>query len=364
MSVEPVRMAAFDREWAALRTELEPAIARVFESGRFILGVEVAAFEAEMGTYLGGAHAVGCANGTDALVLALRALGIGAGDEVIVPAFTFAATAEAVVLAGATPVFADIDPETLTIDAESARERVTSRTRAIIPVHLFGRCARMDLIQDLASRSGAFLIEDAAQAAGARWRGTPAGALGDVAAFSFHPTKNLSAPGDAGMVTSRKPEIAERVRRLRVHGSRRPHLHEEIGCNSRLDELHAAVLRLKLRRLDGSNARRRAIAAHYRSAMTGGRARAQAEQADGEHVYHQFTVTTPERSQLEARLEAAGVEHAIYYQRPLHRQPAYERWSRAPLPVAERASLEVLSVPVHPWLSDAEVERVAAALAS
>jgi dTDP-4-amino-4,6-dideoxygalactose transaminase len=355
-------MAAFDREWAALRAELEPAIAKVFASGRFILGPEVVEFEAEMGAYLGGAHAVGCASGTDALVLALRALGVGAGDEVIVPAFTFAATAEAVVLVGATPVFADIEPDALTIDGESARARVTARTRAIIPVHLFGQCARMDVLQDIARRSGARLVEDAAQAVGARWRGRPAGILGDVAAFSFHPTKNLSAPGDAGMVTSTTLEITERVRRLRVHGARRPHLHEEIGTNSRLDELHAAVLRIKLRKLDGANARRRAIAAHYRSAMAGGRARAPVEQVDGENVYHHFTIRTPERAQLVARLEAAGVEHAIYYPRPLHRQPAYERWSRAPLPAAERAALEVLSLPIHPWLTDREVERVAAAL--
>jgi dTDP-4-amino-4,6-dideoxygalactose transaminase len=355
-------MAAFEREWAALRAEIEPAIAKVFATGRFILGPEVEAFEAEMGAYLGGAHAVGCANGTDALVLALRALGVGAGDEVIVPAFTFAATAEAVVLAGATPVFADIEPDALTIDGESARELVTPKTRAVIPVHLFGQCARMDVLQDIARRSGAHLVEDAAQAAGARWRGRPAGTLGDVAAFSFHPTKNLSAPGDAGMVASTTPELAARVRRLRVHGARRPHLHEEIGTNSRLDELHAAVLRIKLRKLDRANARRRAIAAHYRSAMAGGRAGAPVEQADGVHVYHHFTIRTPQRAQVAARLEAAGVEHAMYYARPLHRQPAYERWSRAPLPAAERAAQEVLSVPIHPWLTDDEVERVAAAL--
>jgi dTDP-4-amino-4,6-dideoxygalactose transaminase len=358
-----VPLVAADRESSAMQEWVQPAVARVFASGRFILGPEVAAFEAELGAYLGGGQAVACASGTDALVLGMRALGLGAGDEVIVPAFTFAATAGAVVLVGATPVFADVEPDTLTIDVDSARALVTDRTRAMVPVHLFGQCAPMDRLRELADREGLYLIEDVAQAAGARWQGRAAGALGNVAAFSFHPTKNLAGPGDGGMVTTADPKLADKVRLLRAHGARRPHHHETVGCNSRLDELHAAVLRLKLPRLDGWNARRRAVAGRYRAALAGARVQPPVERPGGEHAYNHFTVRTPARAELVARLEAAGVQHAIYYPRPLHQQPAFERWARGPRPVAERASQEVLSVPVNPWLDDVEVERVASALA-
>ena len=237
-------MAALERESAALRAPILGAMTRVLDAGRFILGPEVAAFEEEVGATLGGVHAVGCASGTDALVLALRAAGIGPGDEVIVPAFSFAATAEAVALVGAAPVFADIEPDTFTLDAASAAGLVGARTRAIIPVHLYGQCARMEPLRALAARHELTIIEDAAQAIGAHAEGRPAGALGQVAAFSFFPTKNLGAPGDGGMVTTTDARLAERVRRLRVHGSSGRGAYEIIGTNSRLDELHAAVLRV------------------------------------------------------------------------------------------------------------------------
>src|SRR5579862_2114569 len=252
-AVSRVPFAALDREHAALRASILGAANAVLESGRFILGPEVAAFEREMGAFLGGVDAVGCASGTDALVLALRALEIGAGDEVIVPAFTFAATAEAVVLAGATPVFADIEPETFTLDAPSAATLVGPRTRALIPVHLFGHCAQMEPLLALAERRGLLVVEDAAQALGAHWRGRPAGTLGHAAAFSFFPTKNLGAPGDGGLVTTTQAGVAERLRELRVHGRRGRDRHESIGLNSRLDEIHAAVLRVKLPHLDAWN---------------------------------------------------------------------------------------------------------------
>jgi dTDP-4-amino-4,6-dideoxygalactose transaminase len=359
-----IPIAGVEREYAALRDVVLSTATAVFDRARFILGPEVAAFEAEIGAALGGVHAVGCANGTDALVLALRALEIGAGDEVIVPAFTFAATAEAVVLAGATPVFADIEPDTFALDPRSAEAAIGPRTRAILVVHLFGQCAPMEPLRALAERSALRLVEDAAQALGARWRGQAAGTFGHAAGFSFFPTKNLGAPGDGGMVTTADARVAERLRALRSHGARAAHTHESIGCNSRLDELHAAILRVKLPRLEAWNDRRRAIATTYRAALGGGSVVAPFENPDAHHVYHQFTVRTPRRAELVARLAAAGVEHAIYYPRPVPEQPAYARWARGPVPEAARAAREVLSVPVHPWLRPDEVERVADVLAA
>jgi dTDP-4-amino-4,6-dideoxygalactose transaminase len=361
-----IPIAAVDREYAALRASVVPAATAALESTRFILGPEVSAFEAEVGKYLGGVHAVGCANGTDALVLALRALEIGPGDEVIVPAFTFAATAEAVVLAGATPVFADIEPDTFAIDPRSAAALVGPKTRAILPVHLFGQCARMEPLVELAERQSLRIVEDAAQAIGARWRGKPAGALGHVAGFSFYPTKNLGAPGDAGMVTTTDARVAERLRVLRAHGSRQAYVHESIGYNSRLDEIHAAVLRVKLPLLDGWNDKRRATAARYRAAIAKGAGRVVAPvEIDGaHHVYHHFTVRASQRAELQARLAGEGIGSAVYYPQAMHEQPAYARWARGRLPEAERAAAEVLSIPVHPWLTDEEIEKVATALAA
>jgi dTDP-4-amino-4,6-dideoxygalactose transaminase len=358
-----VRMAALEREQAELGDASLAALRGVLAGGRFILGPEVAAFEVEVASVVDGAHAVGCASGTDALVLALRALDVGPGDEVIVPALSFVASAEAVVLAGATPVFADVEPDTLTLDARSAATLVGPRTRALMPVHLFGHCAPIEPILELAERASLAVVEDAAQAIGASWRGRAAGALGHIAAFSFFPTKNLGTAGDGGMVTTRDAGLAERVRRLRAHG-RRGEMFEEIGLNSRLDELHAALLRVKLPSLARWNDRRRATAARYRAALTRARdVSAPVEREGAHHVYHHFTVRTPRRRELAARLDAAGVESAVYYARPLHEQPAYRRFARGPLREAERAAAEVLSVPVHPFLRDDEIQRVADALA-
>jgi dTDP-4-amino-4,6-dideoxygalactose transaminase len=358
-----IPLAGVGREALALRELMVAAMTTVIDRGRFILGPEVEAFEAEMGRYLDGVHAIGCASGTDALLLALRALEIGPGDEVIVPAFTFVATAEAVVLSGATPVFADIEPDTFTISARSAAGLVGPRTRAIVPVHLFGHCARMEPLLELAERASLRVVEDAAQAAGARWQGRAAGALGDAAAFSFYPTKNLGAPGDGGLVTTAHAHVADRVRALRAHGSRRPHVHESIGANSRLDEVHAAVLRAKLPQLDRWNEKRRTTAARYRAAMRGTEIVAPVELDGVHHVYHHFTVRTPRRPELIDRLNAEGIGTAVYYPRGVHEQPAYARWARGALPEAERAASEALSLPVHPWLLDEEIARVAEALA-
>ena len=361
-----VQVITLDREYAELRREIERAVLATLAGGRYILGPEVTALERELETYIGCKHAIGCANGTDALILALRALEIGPGDEVIVPSFTFAATAEAVALVGATPVFVDIDLATFHLDVASAAAGVTSKTKAILPVHLFGECVPAEPLGALAKKHGFAIVEDAAQAIGADANGVRAGALGTIAAFSFYPTKNLGAPGDAGLVTTSDEKLAERVRLIRAHGSRRAYEHECIGLNSRLDEIHAAVLRVKLPHLDAWNAARRRNAKVLREAMKGTRAVAPTELAGGTHVYHHFTIRVPDRDRAIEHLNARGIGWAIYYPRPLHEQPAFAQWSRGAgsLPSSERAAREVLSVPVGPWLTGTEIERVAEALAT
>jgi dTDP-4-amino-4,6-dideoxygalactose transaminase len=361
-----IQVVHIDREYAELRGAIDRAALGVLAGGRYILGPEVTALERELEKYIGCAHAIGCANGTDALILALRALDIGVGDEVVVPSFTFAATAEAVALVGATPVFADIDLATFHLDVASAAALITPRTKAILPVHLFGECVPAEPLGALAKKNGLAVVEDAAQAIGADTRGVRAGALGTIAAFSFYPTKNLGAPGDGGLVTTNDPKLAERVRLIRAHGAKRTYEHELVGLNSRLDEIHAAILRVKLPHLDAWNATRRRHAAILRDAMKGTRATAPTALAGGTHIYHHFTIRVPDRDRAIEHLNARDVGWAIYYPRALHEQPAFAQWGRGPgsLPNAERAAREVLSVPVGPWLTQPEVERVAEALAS
>lgn len=363
---EPVALAALNREYAELGEGVHEAVRAVFARGAFILGPEVAALEADLAKYLGVRHVVTCANGTDALVLALRACGIGRGDEVIVPAFTFAATAEAVVLAGATPVFADIGLDTLLIDLEDAARRVTARTRAILPVHLFGRCVEGAALQRFAAGRGIRVVEDAAQAIGADDGRSRAGAIGDVAGFSFYPTKNLGGPGDGGMVTTNDDAVADSVRLLRAHGARVGYKHEVIGTNSRLDEIQATVLRMKLPHLDGWNERRRRAAARYREAGAASGLALPGLPPKGSHIHHHFTLRTADRARFLEHLEARGIGHGVYYAIPVHRQEAFAPWvpPGLVLPNAERAAEEVVSIPVHPWLTGAEIERVAEALAA
>jgi dTDP-4-amino-4,6-dideoxygalactose transaminase len=337
-------------QYAGLIPEIEERVREVLESGVFILGPHVAAFEREAAEYLGVPETVGVANGTDALVLVLDALGVGPGDEVICPAFTFYATAEAIVRRGATPVFCDIDAQTLNLDPDDAAARVTKRTRAIMPVHLFGRPAPLTELAEL----GIPLVEDAAQAFGARG----VAQTGAASTFSFFPTKNLFGLGDGGLVAATVPEVAQRVRLLRLHGSRDKVDFELIGYNSRLDELQAAVLRLFLTRLDGWNDSRREAAARYAELRLGEACELPTD--DDGHVYHMYVVRSPERDRIREALRAAAIASASYYVTPLHLQPAlrFLGYSEGSLPETERAARENLALPMWAGIEPAVQEQV------
>lgn len=350
-------------EISPLRAELVGILEDVLSSSRFVLGTNVAAFEAEMGSYLSSAYAVGLNSGTDALTIALRALGVGPGHEVITTAFTFFATAEAISHVGAAPVFVDIAPDNYNLDPDLVAERVTDRTAAILPVHLFGFPAPMDDILAIAEDHGLDVVEDCAQACGGEWKDRKLGTLGRAGAFSFYPSKNLAACGDAGLLTTDDEGIARSARMLRQHGSAEQYRPEVVGYNSRLDEFQAAILRRKLADLDRRNEERRRIALYYdeQLAGVGGLVRPPTS-ATGKAVYHQYTVrvTGGDRDQLRRRLAEMGVATRVYYPHPLHRLPMY---SGAPaLPHAERAAREVLSLPIWPEMAAAQAERVVAAL--
>jgi dTDP-4-amino-4,6-dideoxygalactose transaminase len=360
-----------------LRGALEAAFRRVLDSGAFILGPEVAAFEREAAAALGAAHAVGVSSGTDALLAMLIAAGVGPGDEVVTTPLSFFATAEAIARVGARPVFADVDEATFNLDDGAACARLGPRTRAALVVHLFGRPARVPRLEAACAAGGIALLEDAAQAAGAwgaasdgggaggRAARRPVGTWGRAGALSFFPSKNLGALGDAGLVTTGDAALAERVRRLRAHGASERHRHLEIGGNFRLDELQAALLRVKLPHLPAWNERRRAIAGRYRAALAGLPCLPPPD--DPGCVWNQLVVRVPERrDELAAHLRARGIATAIYYPVPLHLQPAFAHLGHRPgdLPRAERAAREALALPLHPELSDAAVDRVAAAVRS
>jgi dTDP-4-amino-4,6-dideoxygalactose transaminase len=353
------------RQLERLDGELAEAHARVLHSGQFILGAEVEAFERAWADACGVAHAVGVASGTDALELALRAAGVGAGDEVITVAHTFVATALAITAVGAVPVYVDVGLQDGLIDPELIEAALTARTRAIIPVHLYGRCANLEPVLRIAAEHGLRVIEDAAQAHGARHRDRAAGAWGDLGCFSFYPTKNLGALGDAGAVVTNDAELAASLRRLRNYGEERKYHHVTPGRNSRLDELQAAVLSVKLAHLAEFNQARGAIAARYRAAVPAGgplQFLAFDPKAD---AMHQAVVCARDRDGLRRHLAAAGIATQIHYPVPCHCQPALGRWpARAPLPVTERLADEVLSLPMYPELDDAQVVSVCAALAA
>lgn len=342
-----------------LREQILAGWRDVLDSGCFILGPVGAALEQECAAYLGVRETIGCGSGTDALHLSLRALDIGPGDEVITTPFTFAATAEAIRHAGARPVFADIDPRTFNLDATSVASALTPATRAIVPVHLFGQPAAMKPLQALANDLGIVVIEDAAQAFGARRDERQAGSFGSTGCFSFFPSKTLGGCGDGGLIATDSPTLASRLRLLRNHGAPRRNEHHEIGYTSRLDELQAVMLRAKLARLDDDIAARQAIARHYRNGLADVEAVVvPAEDPGASHVYHQYTILAPDRNRMARDLAAGGIETAVYYPRPLHQQPAFLDCRQTPLSVADEIAAHCLSLPIHPGMTEAQTDLV------
>ena len=356
-------------QFATIREEVFEAIRRTLQSQHFILGPEVTELEHELAEVTQCKFAIGCASGTDALILALRALGVGAGDEVLTTPFTFVASAGSIAQVGATPVFVDIDPQTFNIDPKRMETAVTPRTRAIMPVHLFGLTAPMEAINEIAGHHKVPVIEDAAQAIGAQFHGRPAGSLAALGCFSFFPSKNLGGAGDGGLVTTNDEHLAEQLKLLHLHGARHRYEYEILGMNSRLDALQAAILRVKLRRLEDWNSGRRRNAALYRKLFEefglAEKIVLPVEPAGMEHVYNQFTIRVPDRDALRDRLRSEGVPSEIYYPIPLHLQKAfaYLRYKAGDFPESERASREVLSLPIYPELTEQQQRMVVTGLA-
>ena len=374
----PLRVPILDlsREYRAIGPMLLQAVERVFSTQNFILGSQVAEFERAAAEKCGVPHALGCSSGTDALWLSLQGAGIGPGDSVVTTAFSFFASVSAILRAGAQPVLADIDPETFNLDPKSVRSRLGPGVRAILPVHLFGQTVEWDPFERLQQDHGVLLVEDAAQAFGASWDGRKAGSLGDAAAFSFYPTKNLSAAGDAGMVTTRSETIAARVALLRVHGMDRRYYHDEVGWNCRLDTLQAAVLLVKLGFIDGWNSERRRLAENYRQLFEraglvdpgpypGNGLVLPVTRPRATHIFHQYAVRVRRRDELRTFLRERGIATEIYYPLPLHEQPALRSlgYARGSFPESERAAAEVLALPMFAQLTFEEQEIVVAAVA-
>jgi dTDP-4-amino-4,6-dideoxygalactose transaminase len=352
-------------QYTSIKREIDAAIGRVLDSGAFVMGREVAAFEAAFAEYVGARYCIAVSNGTAALQLALTACGVGAGDEVLVPASTFFATAEAVSNACATPRFVDVDPVSYTIDTARIADAITDATRAIIPVHLYGQAADLDPILELAATHNLIVIEDAAQAHGSLYKGRHVGTLGRAGCFSFYPAKNLGAVGEGGAVVTDDAEVARRLRQLRDHGSERKYRHEIIGYNFRLEEIQGAVLAVKLCHLDRWNALRREHAARYNELLAGaGGLVLPRELPYARHVYHLYVVQAEERDRLRKVLEEAGVQTGIHYPIPVHLQPAFAslRYRGGDFPEAERQARHVLSLPIFPELTEDQIKRVVEAV--
>ena len=362
----PVPLCDIQAQYRALKDGIDAAVLRVLGSGQAILGPEVAAFEQEAAAFCGARFGVGCGSGTDALVLALRALGVGPGDEVIVPPFTFFASASAVARVGATPVFVDIDPVTFNIDPNQIEAKVTAKTRAIMPVHLFGQCCDMDAIGQIARDRQLYVVEDAAQSFGSEYRGRRCGALGVVAALSFYPTKNLGACGDAGLVTTDDPGIDKKLRALRVHGSEVKYYHKYIGYNMRLDAIHAAVLRVKLPHVASWLGAREAAATRYDALIEGanlhGFMRRPVAMPNRRHTFNQYVCRVPQhhRDPLVKHLKESGVGVEVYYPLSLHQQECFAHlgYRAGDFPTSEQAAAEVLALPVFPEITEAQQARV------
>jgi dTDP-4-amino-4,6-dideoxygalactose transaminase len=355
-----IQLVDLKAQYDTIRDEITEAIQSVIETSAFVGGNAVREFEKEFATYCEVKACVGVGNGTDALYLVLRALGIGAGDEVITVAHTFIATSEAISMTGARPVFVDIKEDTMLMDPSLLEAAITPRTKAIIPVHVYGQPCEMDSIMEIAERHGVKVIEDAAQAHGARWRGRRVGSIGNAACFSFYPGKNLGAFGDAGAVVSNDEELIARVRMLANHGRLEKYTHKMEGVNSRLDGLQAAILRVKLRHLDEWNESRRRHADFYRDTLANGEIRPQAIHPDATPVWHLFVVRVSEREAFQQNLKSEGIATGIHYSVPLHLQPAYAHAniSRGTLPVTEKVASEVVSLPMYPELTSGQLETI------
>lgn len=360
MSAEKVPLLDLKAQFAPLRGDVLEAIARVCDAQRFILGPEVEGLERELEAFLGIPHAVGVSSGTDALLAALMALGIGQGDEVVTTPFSFFATAGSIARLGARPVFVDIDRATFNIDADAIRSKITSKTKAIMPVHLFGQSADMAPIVEIAERAGVPIVEDAAQAIGACYRGRPVGGIGAIGCFSFFPTKNLGAFGDAGLVTTADGTLARKLRAIRQHGGEVKYRHEMVGGNFRIDALQAAILRVKLPHLNSWTAARGRNAERYEALFTKadlvGTVTVPARSEDSTHIYNQYVIRVPERERLRAHLQSSGIGTEVYYPTPLHLQPCFHDlgYRAGSFPVAETAATEALALPIYGELTDAQ----------
>ena len=351
-------------QYKRIKLEVDAAIHSVLDSGQFVLGKEVGEFECQISGYLGLKYSVGCASGTDALQIALMALGIGPGDEVITTPFTFVATAETIALLGAKPVYVDIDPRTYNIDPALIERAITPKTKAILPVHLYGQAADMDPITDIARKHRLHVIEDAAQALGASYKGRKVCTFGDVGCISYFPSKNLGAFGDAGMVVCNDLSLGERMKMISVHGSRVRYHHEVVGINSRLDTLQAVVLKVKLRHLDNWNTQRQKCAERYNRLLEGTPVTAPYVSPACTHIFHQYTLRVPKRDALDAYLSEKGIPHAIYYPIPLHLQKAFAMsgGKKGDFPVTEKACEEVISLPMHTELTEEQQQYITDAI--
>ena len=357
-----IPMVDLKGQYLALKDEIDSSILQALAETRFILGPNVQAFDREAAEYLGVKYAISCANGTDALHLALLAAGIQAGDEVITTAFTFIATAEAIRYVDAIPVFVDILPHSFNIDPDGIRAAVTDKTRAILPVHLFGQAADMDEIQAIANEFELLVIEDCAQSFGSRYRGKTTGSIGCVGAFSFFPSKNLGCYGDGGMVTTNDDEIAARIKQLRNHGSSKQYHHDIIGFNSRLDELQAVILRIKLKRIDEYNRKRLDVARSYNQLLADSRFTTPEIPDDRDHVFHQYTLLCEGRDQLREIILSQKIACAVYYPIPLHQQQAFDDTEQPELAVTESTAKRCLSFPIFPEMTQHQVETVCEAI--
>lgn len=355
-----VPMVDLKKEFSEIKTEVLETLTEILESAHFILGPKVSELEKKISDYNGVSASIGVASGTDALHLSLDALGIGEGDEVITTPFTFFATAEAVIYTGATPVFVDAEPDTLNIDVNLIEKKITKKTKAIIPVHIFGHPAGMEEIKKLAQKHNLKVIEDCAQAFGAAINNKKVGSFGDAGCFSFYPSKNLGAYGDGGMITLNDPVIADTIKKLRNHGSGGAYKHESVGFNSRLDEIQAGILLIKLKRIDEYNSKRRQNAALYNKFLSGN-VKCPQEKNGCYHVYHQYTIMSPERDKIQNKLKDNGISSVVYYPIPLHLQEAlgFLEYKEGDFPVAEKAAKEVLSLPMYPGLEEKTIKEIA-----